>query len=60
MFQEFLSRSPLTIWPLMAFVLFFTIFVGVCLYLVVGKAMKKDFDHVANLPLEEDGAGNPR
>ena len=40
--------------------LFFTTFVGVCLNLVVGKMRKQDFDHVANLPLEEDAAGNAR
>lgn len=54
MFQEFLRDTPLIMFPLAAFMLFFATFVGVCIYLAVGKIRRKDLSDVASLPLEED------
>jgi len=51
---DFFRDSPLAFWPLAAFGLFFTVFVGVCVYLVVGAVKKKDLSHLAALPLEGD------
>jgi hypothetical protein len=54
-FQQFFSDSPLVLWPLLAFVLFFATFTVVCVRLAVGKLREdRDFDHVASLPLDED------
>lgn len=54
MLKEFLSASPLAIWPLLAFVLFFAVFVAVVAVLAWGKMKKRNFDHVAGLPLDRD------
>ena len=56
MFQEVLRDTPLLAWPLAAFVLFLTTFVGVLLAVLATR--RKDFDHVASLPLDDD-AVNP-
>lgn len=60
MFQQFLSESPLIVWPLAAFGIFFATFLVVCVYLAAGAVRKKNFDHVAHLPLEDDASGSAR
>ena len=54
MFQEFLRDTPLLAWPLAAFVLFLATFVSVLVAVLATR--RKNFDHVASLPLEEDAA----
>ena len=54
MLKEFLAASPLAIWPLIAFGLFLAVFVAVVVVLVWGKIQKRNFDHVAGLPLDQD------
>jgi cbb3-type cytochrome oxidase subunit 3 len=54
MFQEFLRDTPLLAWPIAAFVLFFTTFVGVLVAILATR--RRNFDHVASLPLEDDAA----
>jgi cbb3-type cytochrome oxidase subunit 3 len=58
MFQEFLRDTPLIAWPVAAFVLFFATFVGVLVAMLAAR--RKNFDHVASLPLEDDATpANP-
>ena len=54
MLQEFLSRSPLAVWPLLAFLLFLATFLAVIAGVVWGAYKKKNFDHVAALPLDRE------
>ena len=59
MIQEFLSKTPLALWPTLAFLLFMATFLGVCIYLLVGVFQKKDFSHVASMPLDDDAPELP-
>jgi len=52
MFQEFLRDTPYIAWPLAAFVLFFLTFVAVLVSVLATR--RRNFDHVAALPLEDD------
>ena len=56
MIREFLAETQLAIWPLAAFVLFFLTFTTVVLSIAIGMVKKRNFDHVAALPLESDQA----
>jgi len=60
MFREFLQSSEYLVWPLVAFVVFFLAFAGVLVVLLAGALRRSTFDHVASLPLEEEGRAGGR
>lgn len=49
---EFFEQSPLLLYPLIALVLFFTVFLVVVIRVVRMKA--SEADHYARMPLEEE------
>jgi len=56
--SDIMSRAGLTTWPEIALVIFFSVFVGIVVYLFAFR--KKDsWDHHRNLPLD-DGPGDRR
>jgi hypothetical protein len=54
MFHEFLAKTSLTVWPILAFILFFATFLGVCAAIVTGIYRRQNLSRVAALPLEDD------
>lgn len=50
---EFFQRSPLLIFPLVALIIFFVVYVGIALRTYTRK--KDHFDPMARLPLDESG-----
>lgn len=55
MFQQFLMDSSHLMWPLFSLVLFFFTFVAVVVILFAGFRKSDVLDHLASLPLQEDG-----
>ena len=53
MHKELLAQSPLLALPLMALLLFLTVFVVVCFRTLLRRA--GDYAPAANMPLQEDG-----
>jgi cbb3-type cytochrome oxidase subunit 3 len=54
MYQEFLAKSGLLVWPLIGLLIFVTIFAGILGYVIFGLRDKKKVDEIAALPLEDD------
>jgi cbb3-type cytochrome oxidase subunit 3 len=54
MLQEFLAQSRHLLWPLLSLVLFFLVFIGVLVYVIRSVVRRREFDHVAALPLDDD------
>jgi cbb3-type cytochrome oxidase subunit 3 len=50
--SEFFARSPVMSGPLLAIALFFTVFVGVALWVMWTK--REAFDALARMPLDEN------
>jgi len=51
--SEVLAHFPLTGLTCMAFLLFFFLFIGVCIWVYL-KFNQKKYDYLANLPLKDD------
>lgn len=54
MIQEFLTRSPLLIWPLVGLFIFLVGFVGVLLYVFVGLRDREKVRYLSRLPLADE------
>lgn len=52
--SDFFARSPVMAGPLVAIVLFFTVFVGVAIWVMWTK--REAFDAVSRMPLEDGNA----
>jgi hypothetical protein len=60
MFQDYLAKSDLLIFPLVALGIFFVAFVVVIFREVAGLRRHERMDHVAGLPLEADASPEAR
>lgn len=56
MYQEFYRGSQLLHLPLFAFLLFFGVFVGTCVWLFVVQRKSPRFQRLSQLPLEGDSS----
>jgi hypothetical protein len=54
MYQEFLAKSDLLIWPLVGLLIFVAIFVGMLAYVFLGLRDREKIDEIAALPLAPD------
>jgi hypothetical protein len=54
MFQEFLAKSDLLIWPLVGLLIFTSLFVGMLAFVVFGLRDRRKLDEIAALPLAPD------
>jgi len=58
MFQEFFaSRMDLLLGPKLAFGLFFTVFLGILIWVFFGLRDEEELKRIASLPLEDDTKG---
>jgi len=54
MFHDYLSRSDLLIWPLVGLAIFFTVFVGVLVRVVLSGRRPRTLADLTALPLVDD------
>lgn len=55
--SDILSAVDLTVYPIVALVIFLTIFAVACVRIV--RASKAEMRHASTIPLEDDGLSNP-